>query len=575
MKSGISAPGTVVELIRPSLRGRSRVFAGLVFWSIVQAIPTFLSGRLIASALDDGFLAGRSGPGIVRLVALAASVVVGAWGTSHTYRGLASLVEPLRDDLVDRTVNGTLRNAMADGGTADAGGVARLTHHVEIAREAYANVLIVGQTFAVSIVSALVGLVTLAPLTLVFIVPPLLAGLALFVVLLTAMAGQQRASILASERIAESTATVAHGLRDVVACGAEDLVFQALDDHVTTHADATVALARLTGLRTLSVAVGGLLPVVLILASGSWLIDRGLSTGAVVGALTYLLQGIHPALQSLVRELGNTALWLAVVSRRIGEAAPLNGRSRDGWSVGNVAAPATADLKLTDVTFAYGPAAAPVIRRLNLDVPHGDHLAIIGPSGVGKSTLANLLAGLLRPVAGTVTVGGVPVQQLGPEGLADHRVLIPQETYVFAGTLRENLTYYRPDATDDEITAAVAELGIGALVRRIGGLGAQLHAVSLSGGERQLITLARAFLAPTPIVVLDEASCYLDAASEARVEEAFARRPGTLIVIAHRMTSAYRARRVLVMDGDQAAIGSHDELLARSPLYAGLAGHWQ
>ena len=571
-----TAGRAVLDVVRPTLEGRRRVLAGLVFWSIVQALPTFLSGRLIASALDDGFLVGRAGAGFARLAILAVSAVIGAWATRETFARLATLVESLRDHLVERTVDGALRQGVAAGGHADTGAAARLTHHVEIAREAFANVLIVGQAFVVTTVSAVLGVVTLAPFALAFIVPPLLAALVIFAVLLVAMSDQQRTSILASERMAEATAAATAGLRDIAACGGEDVAYEQVDRSIREHARATIVLARLTGLRTFAVAVGGLLPVVLILVSGSWLVERGLSTGALVGCLTYVLTGIHPALQTMVRELGNTALWLHVVSARIVEAtAPpsLTPPATRGPAV--PPDPTSAGLAVRDVTFAYGPWAEPVIRALDLDVAPGDHLAIVGPSGVGKSTLAGVLTGLLEPDAGTVTVGGVPIADLDEHQRAALRVLIPQETYLFAGTLRDNLAYHRPDASDDDLAHAVDELGLGPLVDRVGGLDAQLDAGALSTGERQLVTLARAYLSPAPLVILDEASCHLDPATEARVEQAFVRRAGSLVVIAHRMTSAYRAARILVMDGDRPALGTHDELLSSSPLYRSLAGHWQ
>ena len=112
------------------------------------------------------------------------------------------------------------------------------------------------------------------------------------------------------------------------------------------------------------------------------------------------------------------------------------------------------------------------------------------------------------------------------------------------------------------------------LCERLGGLHEQLDPAALSAGERQLITLARAYASPAPLVILDEATCHLDPAWEARVEQAFAARPGTLVVIAHRISSAQRARRTLVLDGGRATLGTHDELLARSPLYRDLVGHW-
>jgi ATP-binding cassette subfamily C protein len=163
---------------------------------------------------------------------------------------------------------------------------------------------------------------------------------------------------------------------------------------------------------------------------------------------------------------------------------------------------------------------------------------------------------------------------LSASELADSRVVIPQEAYVFTGTVRENLTYLHRDATDAELDQAIEAVGASRLVRRVGGPAAMIRPAQLSAGERQLLALARAYLSPAPLAVLDEATCYLDPEAERVAEEAFAARPGTLIVIAHRVSSALRARRILVLDGSHAMLGSHQTLLTESTLYAELVGHW-
>jgi ATP-binding cassette subfamily C protein len=572
MSDEARGPG-VRETLKGSFRGRRRELIELVAYSTLEALPAFLSGRLVAQAIDDGFLAGSIGTGFAWLGVFGASAIVGAWGTRQTYLRLAALVEPFRDHLVTISVRGALRRSTDPRGSPDAAAVARVTQQVEIVREAYASVLMVTQGFVVTTVSATLGLLTLMPVILVLVVPPLVLGLGIFFAALAGMAARQRASIWADERIAESAGALTAGLRDVVASGGEERARETVGREIEAQARATTELARFTAIRVVAIALGGWLPLLLILIAGPWLIDHGASTGMLLGALTYVVQGVHPALESLVRGLAGTGLWLLVTLRRILERAePARPEVPSGrqWQLGR-----SRNLRLWQVTFGYGPWSEPVISELDLTVPDGEHLAVVGPSGVGKSTLAGLIAGMLEPQAGKIRVGGIPVGDLDAEGLCSHRVLIPQEAYVFAGSVRENLLYLREAASDEEIDATIEELGIRAFVERLGGYEAEIAPAELSAGERQLVTLARAHLSPAWLVILDEAACHLDPATEARIEAEFARRPGSLIVIAHRISSAMRAHRILLLDGADARLGTHDELMRESALYRDLVGHWQ
>ncbi|GAB7183477.1 ABC transporter ATP-binding protein [Kitasatospora sp. Ki12] len=153
--------------------------------------------------------------------------------------------------------------------------------------------------------------------------------------------------------------------------------------------------------------------------------------------------------------------------------------------------------------------------------------------------------------------------------------LVPQEAYVFPGSVRENLAWLDPGVTEERLGAAVALLGAEGLVARLGGPAAALLDPSeLSAGERQLLALVRTYLSPAPVVVLDEATCHLDPAAEERVERAFAARPRTLVVVAHRISSALRADRVLLLDGGHGLTARHGDLQVLSPLYRELVGHW-
>ena len=173
-----------------------------------------------------------------------------------------------------------------------------------------------------------------------------------------------------------------------------------------------------------------------------------------------------------------------------------------------------------------------------------------------------------------MAIGGEPLHRR--EDRSRLVTMVPQEAYVFAGSLRENLCYLRPSAAVAEVMASAQAIGLERVLERLGGLEAEIDLAksALSAGERQLVVLARAHLAASPIVVLDEATCHLDPAAEERAERAFMASGGTLVVVAHRMSATLRAKRVLVMDGEGVDIGQHDELLRRNALYSDFHAMW-
>ncbi|WP_189881998.1 ATP-binding cassette domain-containing protein [Streptomyces xantholiticus] len=562
---------------------RKRVLLKLTGWSLLESAHTFLGGYGVAMALDRGFLAGRTGTGLAWLAVAALAVVIGGLATGGVFRGLADLVEPLRDGLVRRVVTRSLDEALAEPAlAADSAVVSRLTNQTEIARDSFAGLVLVARSFVFTSVGALFGLAALSPALLVVVVPPLVTGLLLFLATLAPMAARQHDFLCADEALAAQFGSVAQGLRDVVACGAGAPMAARTHVLIEQEAKAARSLARWASARSLSLGVAGHLPVVLLLVAAPWLRRQGVTAGALLGALTYLTQALLPALHHLMSTLGAAGTRLLVVLGRLSRVPGprLAVPSPAGTPERPAQAPAHPDVprvELRAVTFAYGAAAQPVLRGLEVTIEPGEHLAVVGPSGIGKSTLTCLLAGLLEPDEGEVRLHGRPAHAQAGRGAAPSRlrVLIPQQAYVFTGSLYENLLYLCPDGAPRSAVEASSEaVGLGTLVHRLGGFDAQVEPAALSHGERQLIALARAHVSPAPLVILDEATCHLDPAAEARAEQAFAERPGTLIVVAHRISSARRADRILVLDGLTAACGSHQELIDRSPLYRDLVGRW-
>jgi ABC-type multidrug transport system fused ATPase/permease subunit len=557
---------------------RRKEIAWLAVWSLVQSLPAVASGWSLAQATTE-FLVGRTALGLGWLGVLAAAALAGAFGTRQVYVRIGLIVEPFRDDLVTAIVDGALARP-------DPRSVARMTHQAEIVRDSVAGVLLVTCTFACTVVTTLAGLVTLLPATLPYVAPPLLASVILLRLLLRPYAARQRATVLAEESVSAEVARAASAARDITACGAEDLVFDGLARHIAGQEKAARRVASAGSARLLCLAVGGWLPLLLVLAAAPGMLRHGASPGDIVGAVTYIAGSLRGILYTLSQGMGAGLVRLNVTLERILQTSAAPGTiSETPQEVQPIAPQRSAPtharpparsrdhdgtLALRDVTFAYGAHAEPVISGLTLAIPPGDHLAVVGPSGIGKSSLAGLLAGMLSPGQGEVLLDGLPVAGLG----RSWRILIPQEAYVFAGTLKENLTYLC-SATKTELDEAAEAVGLTPLITRLGGYGAAIAPAALSAGERQLIALTRAYLPPARVVILDEATCHLDPAAEEQAETAFSRRAGTLIVIAHRISSARRARRILVLDGARPHVGDHSSLLASSAMYADLAGQWE
>jgi ATP-binding cassette subfamily B protein len=246
-----------------------------------------------------------------------------------------------------------------------------------------------------------------------------------------------------------------------------------------------------------------------------------------------------------------------------------------------VALPEAGELRVDGVTFSYAGATNPALNNVSITVGVGEKLALVGPTGAGKSTLAKLMARLYDPQSGVVSYGGVNLTMATMDSLRKRIVVVPQEGFLFNGTIRDNLRIARSDATDEQIDAAVAAIGATEHFATLpDGLDTEVRerGSRLSAGERQLVALARAALVDPRVLVLDEATSNLDPGTEAEVEQALERLMAgrTVIVVAHRLSTVQRADHIAVIDAAGIAeYGTHEQLVALNGRYNALATAWQ
>jgi ATP-binding cassette subfamily B protein len=312
-----------------------------------------------------------------------------------------------------------------------------------------------------------------------------------------------------------------------------------------------------------------------VLAAGGYLYWHGRVSIGTIGAFALYLTGLFDPVARLGDWYSELQSGRAALTKIVGllETEPT-------VQPGARVLPSRGALVVESATFSYD-AGPPAVLDVSLTIEQGEHLALVGATGAGKSTLAKLLTRQYDPNVGTITFAGTDLREATATSLREQIVFLPQEGHLFAGSIADNVRLARPDASDAEVESALARIGA---LDRFKSLPAGLHTdvqtrgVRLSSGERQLIALARAALVEPAVIVLDEATSSLDPATERAVERAIAvvSQERTVITIAHRLSTAERADRVALFEqGRLVEIASHDTLVAQGARYAALWESWQ
>jgi ATP-binding cassette subfamily B protein len=545
----------------------------------VVSVTNQAGPRLVAAAINDGML--KRDMAVVAVLALAYVVAISIsasaqWGQVRTTGRLAAWVmNDLRIEVFTH-----IQRLGLDFYTDEKAGVimSRMTADIEnlqqLLQDGLAQMAVQGLTMIVITAILFTLDVRLALITLALVVPALTAASLWF------RAASQRAYSRVRDEIALLLADLSenlHGIRTVTAHNRQANNVVAHRNVVGDYREANVRTAKISALYgPFSQMLGYLGQAALLAIGGYMVVNHSLSLGALVAFFLYLNRFFSP-IQLLVQQYNTFQQGHASIYklRTLLSVEPSVPERPDATEL----PPVHGEIAFEHVSFGYDP-AAPVLKDVGLRIRAGETVAFVGQTGAGKSTMAKLVTRFYDPTEGRVLIDGHDLRSVSVESLRRQLGVVPQEPFLFANTLRYNIAYARPDASEAEVWEAVRAVGLAELVERLpDGLDTVLQerGQSLSSGERQLVALARAFHARPRVLVLDEATSNLDLASEAKIEAALdvlldAR---TAILIAHRLSTAMKADRVVVVDGGRIAeTGSHEELVGRGGLYAEMFATW-
>ena len=573
------------EAQRLTLPRMLRAYPRLVIYGSLLVIGTSLllqAGPLLTEyAIDHGMLPGHRSTAVVVASAVVYLVLalISAYGQRVQATVTGTLASRIMQDLRIRVFTHFQRLSLDFFSDEKAGVLmSRMTSDIEnlqqLIQDGISSFALQGLTMIV-ITAVLFSLnVTLATWTLLLVVPLLVAFSLWF------HRASEAGYLLSRDRIANVLADLSESLYGIRVVTAHNRQRRNITNHrhvVGAYRDANFFTGRVNAVYGPATIMIGILGQALLLGIGGDMVLRHqLSLGALVAFFLYLNRFFQP-IQLLVQQYSSLQQGRSSVIRlRELLATTPSVDERD-----NARELTTIEGRLTfeHVSFGYDP-ARPVLEDVTLEIAPGESVALVGPTGAGKSTLAKLANRFYDPTAGRVLIDGVDVRTVTLRSLRSQVGVVPQEPFLFAGSIRHNLRFGRVGITDEEIDEAVRVVGLGELIARLpDGLDTVVHerGQTLSSGERQLLALARAFLARPRLLILDEATSSLDLRSETIIERALDRllEGRSAILIAHRLTTAQRADRIVVIDdGGIREIGTPAELMARGGAYAAMYEAW-
>ena len=550
------------------------------FLVVVISVAAQTGPKLTQIAIDDGLLRHKNFGLIVAMaVAYLVFIVITSLAQRFQVQVSGRLAAWVMNDLRVKVFAHLQRLSLGFFTEEKAGVVmSRMTSDIEnlqqLLQDGLSQLAIQALTMVVITVILFTTNVRLAVITVLLIIPALVAASLWF----------KRASERGYDRVRDGIANVLsdlseslHGVRIVTAHNRQRHNVIHHRNVVGDYRDANNYTAHINAFYSSGTMLLGVIAQAVLLAiGGEMVLHRTLSIGALVAFFLYLNRFFQP-IQLLVQQYNAYQQGQASVNklRDLVGSEPEVKEAPDAVEL----PPIEGEIVFDHLSFGYDPDRL-VIEDVNLRVAPGETVAFVGATGAGKSTLAKLVTRFYDPTVGRVLIDGHDLRSVTLHSLRSQLGVVPQEPFLFAGTIGDNIAFARPDASDEEIHEAIDRVGLTDVVERMpNGLDTVVHerGQTLSSGERQLLALARAFVAHPRVLVLDEATSNLDLQSETKIESALDAllENRTAILIAHRLSTAMRADRIVVVDeGRVIEMGSHDALVAEGGRYAEMYATW-